>query len=73
MYTFESIIRDNIIQPFITNKLFSTKQFGFIKGTTVTQLVEILYKLTDCMVSRGQIDVIYADREKSFDKVPISY
>jgi len=68
---FESIIRDNIVQHFITNKLFSSKQFDFIKGRfTVTQLLEILGKLTDRLESGGQIDVIYTDLEKEFDKVP---
>lgn len=66
----ESIIRDNIIRHFIKNNLFSSKQFGFIKGrSTVTQLLEILDKWTDWLESGGQIDVIYTDLEKAFDKV----
>jgi len=56
---------------FITKKLFSTKQFGSIKGrSAVTQLLEISDKWTDWLESGGQIDVIYTDLEKAFDKVP---
>ena len=56
----ESILRDNIIKHFVKNNLFSTKQFGFIKGrSTVTQLLKILDKWTDWLESGGQIDVIY--------------
>ena len=66
----ESIIRNNIIRHFMQNNLFSSKQFGFIKGrSTVTQLLQILDKWTDWLESGGQIDVIYADLEKAFDKV----
>ena len=67
----ESIIRDNIIRHFVNNKLFSDKQYGFLKGrSTVTQLIEILdIKWTDWLEGGGQIDVIYMDLEKAFDKV----
>ena len=67
----ESIIRDNILQYFIDNKLFSNRQYGFIKGrSTVTQLLNILDKWTECLENGGQVDVIYTDLEKAFDKVP---
>ena len=55
---------------FISNNLFSSKQFGFIKGrSTVLQLLHVL----DTWVKNlegGQIDVIYTDFTKAFDKVP---
>jgi hypothetical protein len=64
----ESIIRDNIISHFVSNNLFSNKQFGFIKGrSTVTQLLEILDTWTEWLEDGGQIDVIYTDLEKAFD------
>ena len=67
----ESIIRDHVMNYFITNKLFSSKQFGFIQArSTVLQLVNIMDKWTQCLESGGQIDVIYTDFEKAFDKVP---
>jgi len=39
----ESIVRDNVIDHFVKNKLFTNKQFGFLKGRSiVTQLLQIL-------------------------------
>jgi len=56
---------------FRANMLFSSKQFGFIKGRSTTpQLLQILDKWTECLEHGGQIDVIYTDLEKAFDKVP---
>ena len=67
----ESIISDNIKDHFIVNGLFSNKQYGFIKGrSTVLQLLKVLDKWTECLETGGQIDVIYTDLEKAFDKVP---
>jgi len=68
---FESILRDNIIKHFQVNKLFTSKQFGFIKGkSTVLQLLQILDDCTLQLENGGQIDVIYTDFEKAFDTVP---
>ena len=51
--------------------LFSSKQFGFIKGRwTTLQLLQISDKWTEYLEHGGQIDVIYTDLEKAFDKVP---
>ena len=67
----ESIIKDNITQHFIQNSLFSSKQFGFIKGrSTSVQLINILNIWTRCLEDGGQIDAVYTDFEKAFDKVP---
>ena len=67
----EGIVRDHIMHFFIDNKLFSNKQFGFIKGrSTVLQLLNLLDKWTKYLENGGQIDVIYTDFEKAFDKVP---
>ena len=67
----ESLIRDHIMDYFNKNNLFSNKQFGFIKGrSTVLQLLTLLDKWTLSLESGGQIDVIYTDFEKAFDKVP---
>src|ERR1043165_3100952 len=67
----ESIIRDHVMSFFLVNKLFSTRQFGFIKGRSTTlQLINIMNDWTRCLESGGQIDVIYTDFEKAFDKVP---
>jgi len=51
--------------------LFSDQQFGFIKGnSTVLQLLRVLDDWTLQLKKGGQIDVIYIDFEKAFDKVP---
>jgi len=67
----ESIIRDHIMDYFNKNKLFSNKQFGFINGrSTVLQLLNVLDAWTASLESGGNIDAIYTDFEKAFDKVP---
>ena len=67
----ESIIRDKIMDHFMSNKLFTNRQFGFLKGrSTVTQLLQILDDWTEALETGGRIDVIYTDFEKAFDKVP---
>jgi len=66
----ESLIRDHIIIHFISNSLFSSKQFGFIKGrSTILQLLHVLDSWVKNLEG-GQIDVIYMDFAKAFDKVP---
>jgi hypothetical protein len=56
---------------FVDNDLFSKKQYGFIKGrSTVLQLLTLLDEWTKILDIGGQIDVIYTDFEKAFDKVP---
>jgi len=67
----ESIIRDKDMDHFVKNKLFTNKQFGFLKGrSTVTQLLQILDDWAETLESGGRIDVVYTDFEKAFDKVP---
>ena len=67
----ESMIRDHVMEHFKINKLFNNNQYGFIKGrSTTTQLLKILDDWTDYLEGNGQIDVIYTDFAKAFDKVP---
>jgi hypothetical protein len=67
----ESIIRDHLMNHFIVNNLFSKKQFGFITGrSTVLQLLNVVDKWTQDLETGGQIDIVYTDFEKAFDKVP---
>ena len=57
---FESIVRDHMMNYFVQNKLFSTKQFGFIKGrSTVLQLLKILDQWTELLDEGGHIEAIY--------------
>jgi hypothetical protein len=67
----ESLIRTHLIKFFMDNDLFSNKQFGFLsKRSTVSQLLQILDTWTEQLEKGGQIDIIYTDLEKAFDKVP---
>ena len=64
----KSIVRDKIMQHFVLNKLFTNRQFGFLKGrSTVSQLLQILDDWTETLESGGRIDVIYTNFEKAFD------
>ena len=64
-------IRDHIMSYLLENDLLSTKQYGFIKGrSTMLQLLRMTDKWTMYLESGGQIDTIYSDFEKAFDKVP---
>ena len=65
------MLRDHIMSYLLENDLLSIKQYGFIKGrSTVLQLLRMTDKWTKYLESGGQIDTIYSDFEKAFDKVP---
>ena len=67
----ESIIREHIINHMKDQKLFSSKQFGFISGRSTTlQLLRVLDEWTSILDEGGSVDVIYFDFMKAFDKVP---
>ena len=56
---------------FLSNKLFNEYQYGFIKGRSVVlQLLKIIDDWLVNLENGNQIDVIYTDFEKAFDKVP---
>jgi len=55
----------------LQNNLIGNKQYGFISGrSSMLQLLHMLDDWTDCLEKGGQIDAIYTDFEKAFDKVP---
>ncbi|MFZ2538708.1 MAG: reverse transcriptase family protein [Oscillospiraceae bacterium] len=67
----ESLIRDHIMNFLVKNNLLSNRQYGFIKGrSTMLQLLHMLDKWTTYLEEGGQVDAIYTDFEKAFDKVP---
>jgi hypothetical protein len=67
----ESLLRDHIMSYLTINKLISNRQYGFMKGrSTAMQMLHMLDKWTEYLESGGQIDTIYTDFEKAFDKVP---
>ena len=52
------------------NNLFSTQQFGFIKGpSTVLQLLNVMNSWTKALDREESIDVIYIDFIKAFETV----
>ena len=54
-----------------TNKLFSRKQYGFIRGRSTTlQLLKVMEEWTQAPDLGNSIDIIYMDFKKAFDKVP---
>ena len=66
----ETLVRDIVLNHFVSNNLFSDKQYGFIKGrSTVLQLLKLTDEWTSSLDDNAQIDVIYTDFEKAFDKV----
>jgi len=54
----ESIKRDHIVQFFVSNVMFSNKQYGFIKGrSTVQQLLKVLDEWTEKLENGGRIQI----------------
>ena len=67
----EKIIRDKIVKHMTDNDLFSKAQHGFIKGKScVTQLLAFLEDITQAIDNGEDVDVVYLDFCKAFDKVP---
>lgn len=67
----ERIIRDALVNHMTTNNLFCEEQHGFIKGKScATQLLEYMEDLTAAIDQGYEVDVIYLDFCKAFDKVP---
>ena len=67
----ESIIKHEIIKHLNIFKLINGSQHGFTKGRScVTNLLEILLKVTDEIDKGKPFDCIYLDFAKAFDKIP---
>ena len=53
------------------NNLLSPSQHGFRKGgSCLSNLLQFLDYVTKCLDDRGNMDVVYLDFAKAFDKVP---
>ena len=64
-------ILDEIVDHMTKYNLFSSEQHGFISGKScTTQLLEFLEDLTQALDNGKDVDVIYLDFCKAFDKVP---
>ena len=67
----ESLVRDHIIEYMTLTYLFSEKQFGFISvRSTTLQLLHVMKIWTDILDKGREIEAIYCDFMKAFDKVP---
>ena len=67
----EKIICDAIVEHKTEIDLFSKAQHGFIKGKScVTQLLEFLEDITQAIDNGEDVDVVYLNFCKAFDKVP---
>ena len=60
----------NRIYPLLHDQIY-TLQHGFMKGrSTVTQLLQVLHDIKKSVIKGEQVDMVYLDFEKAFDKVP---
>lgn len=65
---FESLVYDHIYN--LVKPILSPNQHGFIKNrSTVSNLLVYKNYLCNAFASRGQVDLIYTDFQKAFDKV----
>ena len=62
----------NAMYDFLQNqKFFTDNQYGFrTKKSCVTQLIEVMDDLTEYIDNYEDVDIIYLDFMKAFDKVP---
>ena len=68
----ESVIRNAIVEHLTSKDLLRQSQHGFMRGkSTVTNLLEYLEELTKAIDRGEDMDVLYLDFSKAFDKVPI--
>ena len=67
----ERIIRNKIVDHMESNNLFANQQHRFRAGRScTTQLLEFMEEVTEAIDRGEDVDVIYLDFAKAFDKVP---
>ena len=67
----ERIIRDKLVKHMSRNNFFSPFQHGFVSGKScVTQLLEFIDEITGALDLGDDVDIIYLDFSKAFDKLP---
>lgn len=68
--TLEHIIFKHISEFLENNCILDTRQHGFPRGrSTVTQLLETVHDCAAILDKHGQVDIIFLDFEKAFDRV----
>ena len=67
----ERIIRNKNVDHMESNNLFAKQQHGFRAGrSSTTQLLEFMEEVTEAIDRGEEVDVIYSDFAKAFDKAP---
>ena len=67
---FEKIIREAIVKHLMNNDLLPLNQHGFIQGrSTTSQLINQTESILRILESGSEVDTIYLDFAKAFDKV----
>ena len=67
---FEKVIRAHIVQHMDNNNLFNPNQHGFRSGRScLSQLLEQYDLVLNLLDSESNVDVVYLDFSKAFDKV----
>ena len=67
----EKFITDKLVDHMTSSNLFSNTQHGFISGRScITQLLEYIQDLTEAIENGEDVDMIYLDFSKAFEKVP---
>ena len=68
----ERLIRDEIVDHMNLNQLFSKAQHRFLAVKSCTaQVLEFMEDITIALDQEGDVDVIYLNFCKAFDKVPL--
>jgi hypothetical protein len=68
--TFERVLRNHMVHHLESNNLLSNSQHGFRqKRSCLTQLIEHVEHIYSCLNKGEEVDVIYLDYAKAFDKV----
>ena len=71
--TFERVMRNRIVTFFEENNVFPESQHGFRKNRScLTQLIEHVDTILKQLQDGNEVDVIYIDYAKAFDKVDIN-
>lgn len=66
----EKVVRNKLLGHMQENNLLSKKQFGFLPGrSTLLQLLLTMEKWVEELESGNDVDIIYLDFQKAFDKV----
>ena len=67
----EKFVRRRIMDHLMDNNILSHKQFGFISGrSTLLQLLMVLDEWTAALDRGSEVDVVFLDFKKAFDRVP---